>query len=180
MGPDGGRSASERSNPSGDDARDVGHDLAVGPTAAGRNVKTVVGAIDEMRGGQRSPPLHDTAQQRWLRELVLGAVDEQHRDLDVFQMLGTRNRRFARRMQREAEKNEADDAGQRLLRLRLRRHAPAEGFATGEDRQTTASPAGLGNRRPDRRMRGNRTIRPPTSSLHERELEPQRGDAMSV
>ena len=52
MGPDGDRSASERSNPFGDDARDVGRDLAIGPTAAGRNVKAVIGAIDAMRGGQ--------------------------------------------------------------------------------------------------------------------------------
>jgi hypothetical protein len=180
MGPDGGRSASERSNPSEDDSRGVGHDLTVGPIAAGRNVKAVIGAIDAMRCGQWPPPLHDTAQQRQLRELVLSAVDEKHRDLDSFQVLGTRGRWFASRMQREAEKNEADHAGQRPLRLRLRRHAPAEGFAASDDRQTTASPAGLGNRCPDRRMRGDRTIRPQTSSLHEWKLETERGDAMSV
>jgi hypothetical protein len=62
-------------------------------------------------------------------------LQEQHRHLDVEQMLAALARRLFRRMQRKAEEGEAAHAGQRRRGLRLRRHPAAERFAAGDQRQ---------------------------------------------
>ena len=92
-------------------------------------------------------------------------------------MLGPRNRRLARRMQREPEECQAADPGKRLLRLCLRGHTAAEGLAARNERQPRRGFAGRGNRRTDRRLSQLRRIRPFALSLRKRKLVPQRRDA---
>ena len=86
--------------------------------------------------------------------------------------------RPAGRVQREAEEDEAGDAGQRRLGLRLRRHPAAERLAAGEQRQArpgAGSPSATAARTAAWATRGGSGRR--ERALHRRELEAQRGDA---
>ena len=80
-------------------------------------------------------------------------------------------------MQGKAEEGEPANAGQRRNRLRLRRHAPAERFAAGHQRQIGAAAPGLRHRRPNRRMRERRRIGPLAAFFHVGKLITQRRDA---
>src|SRR4029077_7078118 len=68
------------------------------------------------------------------RQRVARALQEQHRDPHIGEMLAALARRFAGWVQREAEEREAAHAVERRIRLRLRGHAATEGFAAGDQR----------------------------------------------
>ena len=74
-------------------------------------------------------------------------------------------------MKREADEDQADDLGQRLFRLGLRRHASAERLASGEKRHVLQSPRRLDDSRPHGGLRERRRIRPLQAFLHVRKLE---------
>ena len=72
---------------------------------------------------------------------------------DVGQVRGALVRRLARRMQRKSEEHQAAHARQRRSRLRLRRHAAAEGLAAREQRQPGQLARGFGDGRAHGRVR---------------------------
>ena len=92
-------------------------------------------------------------QQLDLREFVARALQEQHRHVDLGQVRGTFVGGFLRRMQRETKGHQPVHARERRLRLRLRGHAPTEGFSAGEQRQLRPSSRGFRDCRAHRRVR---------------------------
>ena len=71
----------------------------------------------------------------------------------------------------------AAHAGKRRARLRLRRHAAAEGFAAGNQRQLRHGARRRGDGGADGRVREMRRIGPSCAALHRGKLIAQRGDA---
>src|ERR1019366_4298195 len=76
---------------------------------------------------------------------VARALQKEHRAMDIGKMLRALERWLACGMQRKADEDEAANAGQRLLGLRLGGHAPAERLAAGEERQPGALRRRLGD-----------------------------------
>ncbi len=111
-------------------------DVRVAPARRGAHVKGMIGFLQEFQRGPRAEALHDRLQQFEARELVARALQEQHRNLDVRQVVGAILRGTSRGMQWECEKRQARDAGQRRERLRLRSHATTERSAAGDQRET--------------------------------------------
>ena len=76
-----------------------------------------------------------------VRHRIAATLQEQHRDADVKEVLGTVLRRPAGSMKRETQEGDSPDSGQRAGRVRLGRHAAAERFPAcneGEVRRKTA------------------------------------------
>ena len=76
-----------------------------------------------------------------VRHRIAATLQEQHRDADVKEVLGTVLRRPAGSMKRETQEGDSPNSGQRAGRVRLGRHAAAERFPTcneGEVRRKTA------------------------------------------
>src|SRR6202790_4526040 len=95
----------------------------------------MIGLLHEMQRRRCPEAFDDRLEQRELRKLVAGALDEEHGDPDIRQVPGPCIGRLAGRMQRKAEEGKSVDAGKRRARLRLRRHAAAERSATGKKRE---------------------------------------------
>ena len=92
-------------------------------------------------------------------------------------MFGAFPRWFAGRMQREAEECQSAHAGQRFLRLRLRRHPAAEGLAAGNQRKLRQGVRGCRDRGAHRGVGELRRIGALGAALHVGKLIAQCGDA---
>jgi hypothetical protein len=121
--------------------------------------------------------LNEWVQEVQLSELVSIPLQEQHWYLDIKQMLGPLRRRLTRRMQREAKEYQPAHARQRRSRLGLRRHSPAERFASSEQWQAGSRLGGVLYCRPNRRLGHLRIVGPFGAVLHIEELIAQRRDA---
>ena len=130
-----------------------------------------------MQRRPRPEALDHGFEQRQLRELVVGALHEQHRDLDIGEVFGAIVGRLAGRMQRKAEKRQPVDAGERRCRLRLRGHAAAEGSAAGDQAQPGAASPGFGHRGAHGGVRDRRRVGPLAALLHIGKLIAQRRHA---
>ena len=137
----------------------------------------MVGVFDDLERRTLAERLHERLQQREVGELVACALQEQHRDLHVGQVLAALVRRLARRMQREADEDDAAHTAQRRCGLRLRGHAAAERLAAGDERHAGQSLRCRIDSRAHRRMRKLRRVGPLRAALHVRELVAQRRDA---
>ena len=137
----------------------------------------MIGLLHDMQRRQASEAFHDRLEQAHFGETVARALQEQHRDPDVGKVRGPRDRRLARRVQRETQKGKSANAGQRRDRLRLRGHAAAERFAARDQRQSGTASRGFRDGGPHRRMRDRRRIGPLAALLHVRELVAQGRDA---
>ena len=119
----------------------------------------MVGLLHQMQRRRLAQPLDDGFEQVKFRQRIARPLQEQHGDPDVGEMLRPVAGRFSRRVQRKAEEREPAHAGQRLDRLRLRRHAAAERFAARDQRQSGAASRGFADRRPHRGVSDGRRIR---------------------
>ena len=144
---------------------------------AREHVERVVGVVEELQRRARAELGDQRLQQAQIRQLVARALQKEHRHVHVEEVLRALVRRLARRMQREAKEGEADHAGQRAERLRLRGHAAAEGLAAGDERQPGQTSCRFGHRRAHRGMRGGGRIGALAAALHVRELVAQGRDA---
>src|ERR1700733_15042379 len=108
---------------------DFVHYLAVVAARARQHVEGMIGAFHQMQRRQRSQSLHHAFDQRHFREAMARALQKQHRDIDLGEMIGAVDRGLARRVQWKADKREPANAWQRRCRLRLRGHAAAERFS---------------------------------------------------
>ncbi len=127
-----------------------GEHIGGAAAGAGRHAEGVIGAVDDDQLGRRRERANDRFEQRQIGQLVARALQEQHRHPDPRQVLGPRRGRLAGRVERKADEDDGAQAGQRLGRLGLRRHAPAHRLAAGEERQVRRAARGLGDRRAHR------------------------------
>jgi len=135
------------------------HDLLICLSRAGRNMKTVVRVLHNRKRRLLPKPVDQRDQETHGREAIARPLEKEHRDPYRREMVRAPIVRLARGMQREAEKDEADDAGQRFLCLRLRCHTPAEGLAASDKRDIRQQAQGELPRRPNRGLRHGGTIR---------------------
>ena len=106
-----------------------------------------IGVLRQDQGRRRAEPGHDRPQQIEFGQRIARSLEEQHRDIDLVEMVGARRRGLAGRVEREGEEDQPAHARQLGDRLGLRGHASAEGFAAGEQRQFPRQPRRLGYRR---------------------------------
>jgi len=109
--------------------------LRVCPPRPGWNMEGVIGALDRLQCRSCPKPAHKANEKLHVREGIAGSLQEQHRDVHLGQMRCTVVRRFPRGMQRKSEESQALDPRQRCFGLRLRRHTPTKGFASGNQRK---------------------------------------------
>jgi hypothetical protein len=144
---------------------------------AGGHVKAVIRALDDVEPGAAAKPLDHGAEKVEISQLIAGALEKQHRNADAREMARARVARAACRMKREAEEDQFPDA-QRLQRLGLARHAAAEGFAAGKQRQSGGLALRFGHSGPNGGMGERRRIRSATALLHIGELKAQRRNGL--
>ena len=111
------------------------------------------------------------------RQVVARALQEEHRDLHLEQMLGTVLRWLAGRVQRKSEEGQSVHALERSVRLRLRGHPAAERLAAGDERHVRQQTLRRGHRGTDRCLRERRRVGPLAAALHVGKLIAQRGKA---
>src|SRR6266480_638142 len=136
----------------------------------------MIPAVDQV---QRRPGLEardHRLQERELRERVAGPLQEQHRDRDPIEVLGATDAGLPRRMQREAEKDEAAYTGERRLGGRGRGHPAPERLAAREQRQTRRDSGRLSNGFPHTRGGHGGWVGPAPTFLHVQKLVAERGD----
>src|SRR5207244_9411589 len=98
--------------------------------SAGRHMKGMVGVGKKLQCRARAELFDEWLQQLQVRKLVAGSLHEQHRDLNIEEVLATLVRWPPGRMKREPKEGDASDSRQWRCSLRLRCHAAAEGFTT--------------------------------------------------
>src|SRR5271156_1761190 len=92
----------------------------------------MIGGVDDVQGGAGTEFLEDGAQELEVGESVASALEEEHRDFYIGEVVGAFGVWTTRPMQREAEEDQAAHAGQKALCGGLRGHAAAHGFASGK------------------------------------------------
>ena len=118
----------------------------------------------------------NVSQQVQIGQIVARALEEQHRDTNRKQVLGSRSRRAFGRMKGKAEKRQSDHARQRRLSLGLGGHAPAERSTPCYQWQSGQKPGSLRHRCSNGCLRHGGRVGSPRASFHVWKLEPQRGD----
>ncbi len=137
----------------------------------------MIGLRDELEDGSGTKGPDGVLKKVKIGEGVPGTLKKQHGDGDLRKMGCTRHGRLPRRMEWKREEDETSHAGKRAHCLSLRGHAPAEGAASREQRQACGPPLRLGDGGAHGRVRRVRRVGPPASTLHERKLVAERGDA---
>src|ERR1700756_555118 len=155
------------------------HHLAVGTARALWHVEGMVGALEQMQRRAATERSDDRFEQVELRESVVRALQEQHRQLHLRKMGGALGRGLSLGMKREAEEGKALHAFQRRLGLRLRGHAPTKGFAARDQGESGAAFRGLRNRGADGCVSDCPRLGPLAAFLHVGKLIAQRRDAAS-
>jgi hypothetical protein len=112
-----------------------------------------------------------------LGERVSRALQEEHRDPHLEEVLAAIGGGAPSRVQGKTEKGQAADLWQGRRGLRLRGHAPTEGPAARDEGKSRCQPGGLGHRGPHGGMGKARRIGPLRALLHVRELIAQARDA---
>ena len=79
----------------------------------------MVSAVDQLERGSWPELLHERFKLLAFGERVSGALQEQHRKVDIEEMPGPFQRGPLGRMEREADESQADDARKRHQSLRL-------------------------------------------------------------
>src|SRR5262249_38105323 len=124
-------------------------------------MKRMVGRWKKFEGSTCAKLFDEGFQQFQLSKLVATALQEEHRDLYLEQVLCPLCRRLARRMQGKAQENKTLHAEERRCGLRLRGHPTAKGFAAREQWQFRNQPGSRDHRRVDGglgKFRGIRTF----------------------
>lgn len=105
--------------PRSEHIQNVTEHLRILPACPRRHMKGMIGIRKQL---QRCTPAEFFAKRLKLiprRQFIAGALQEQHRDLNVKQMLGGVLRRAASRMKRKAKECQSTHAWQRSFRLDL-------------------------------------------------------------
>jgi hypothetical protein len=134
----------------------------------------MIGIPDQMQRRRRPEAGNNRFKQRRFCKGVTGALQKQHRDMNIGEMFRPIAGRLARRMQRKTQERKPMDAGQRRNCLRLRRHAAAERFAARDQREPRAVSPGFRDRGAHGGLRHRRRIGPLAGFFHIRELIAQR------
>src|SRR5688572_1031878 len=95
----------------------------------------MIGLIEELQRRALAQAFDHRLELAELGQRVARALQEQHRYVNLREMIGALSRRLARRMQWKTEKDKTFDTVERFGSLRARCHAPAKGFAAGKKRQ---------------------------------------------
>src|SRR5262245_56584315 len=98
-------------------------------------MKGMIGILKQCQGCSRAECLTKRFERIEACERVTGSLQEQHRHLNLEQMLAALGGRAIGRVERKAEKRNAANVGERRDRLSLRCHAAAERLAAGDQRQ---------------------------------------------
>src|SRR6185503_12764299 len=96
--------------PGGKPVEHLGADIFVLAAGPGRHVKGVIGIRKNYQGGASAERFADRLDLVEHRELVARALQEQHRDLDVEQVVTTFLRRTSGWMQRKSEERQTANA----------------------------------------------------------------------
>src|SRR6476469_7867197 len=99
--------------PAGEDIQQLASDVGTLAPGAGGDMKRVIGLLEQAQRCARPQARRDRGYELYVGKLVARSLQEQHWNPHVEQMHRAFVRRALRRMQREAEKGEASDAGQR-------------------------------------------------------------------
>lgn len=129
-------------------------------------MKRMIRILQEFQRGSRTEALHDRPQQFEGCELVTGALQKQHRNPDLRQVLGALLRRTSGRVQRERKECEANDTRQWRERLSLRCHATTERPASGDQWQSRHRPGSFSDRSADSGVTERRRIGTTRAALH--------------
>jgi hypothetical protein len=105
-----------------------------------------------------------------LREFIVRALKKQHGDVNFCQMLTARIRRLLGRMEGKTQEGQATHMRERIGRLRLRGHAPAEGLTARNQRQCRYQRVGRGNGGADGGVANGGRIGSPAALFHVRKL----------
>src|SRR5262245_17654780 len=100
----------------------------------------MIGILKELERRASAKLFTRAFQKLQFRKFIAGALQEEHQDLHIKQVLRAVDRWFAGWMERKSQENQAADSGQRRLRLRLGSHSSAKRFAAGEKRQLRNQP----------------------------------------
>src|SRR5215204_313999 len=137
--------------------------LAAGPR---RDVKRMVRIREQLQAGAVAERRAQRLDLTQFGELVARALQEQHGDMHVEQMLAPLLRRGSGGMQGKSEEGQSAHSGQRREGLRLRRHPAAERFAAGNEGQVRYAPRGFAHGGADGGVRELWWIGPPAAPLH--------------
>ena len=155
------------------DARGLVVDVFRRRARALEHLEAVVRGVEPMDFGSRQGGDH-LREQLALGELVARSGEKQHRLPDLAQVSGAFHVRLARHVQRKRAEDQARRF-ERVVRHRVRRHAPAERMPADPERQLRARPRVRGRLR-DRRRGYFRPIGAALARLHVRKVEAQRRD----
>src|SRR5439155_14387537 len=104
-------------------------------SCTGRHMKGMVGLGKQFQCGARAELFDERLQQLRVGKLVPASLEKQHWNLHVEEMFAPLVRWSPGGMKREPKEGDAPDSRQWRCRLRLRRHAAAEGFAARNERK---------------------------------------------
>jgi hypothetical protein len=121
-------------NKSGNRMTDLLEHFAISAARALEHVKRVIASIDDFDCGCSTEDFNHRSHSLKVRELVSGALNEQHRLINLGEMIGTIYRRLSCRMQWKSEKHQPSYPFERLQCLSLRCHSSAKRLASGEKR----------------------------------------------
>jgi hypothetical protein len=133
-------------------------------------VKGVIRVLKQAQRRMPPEPGHEGLQQPEIRERIPTALEEQHRDANLSEVLAPLVRGSAGGMQGEAEKRQRANPGKRRRGLRLRRHSPAERPPARDEGKASGQSGGLRDRGANGCMGEARRIRSFRALFHEREL----------
>src|SRR5690349_11000978 len=103
----------------------------------------MIGLLNPMQGGGWAEARHHRFKQGQFSELVAGALNEQHGDMDLIKVLCPNVGRLAGRMQWKAQERKSANARQWRDGLRLRGHAATERFAASNQSEPRAGSRGV-------------------------------------
>ena len=103
-------------------------------------MKGVIGVLQQCQGSAIPQLLDQWLEEAQVRKRIVRALQEQHGNLHIEEVLGARLRGARGWMQRECEEREPSHVGKRYRRLRLGSHPAAEGSSPCHERQARRTP----------------------------------------
>src|SRR4051812_11053565 len=112
-------------DPRGQRVHDLASDLGVRSPRSRRDMEGMIGLGEQAQGCELPEAFEQRLEPMQLRKSVARALDKEHRDSDLEEVVGALARRPAGRVQGKAEKSQAPNARKRRPGLRLRGHSAA-------------------------------------------------------
>lgn len=139
-------------------------------------MKRMVSGFDQVERRPRPQLMHERVKLLEFGERVSGALQKQHRKIDIEEMLGSFRGGSLGRMERKSEKHQAIHTRHRLQCLSLRSHTTAKRAPSGNEGNIRSEASRFGDSGANSGVGERGRIRTLGALLHERELEPESGD----